>query len=74
MNKVKFSKFSSTFFSASSDKTLSKWDIRTGLLTSTFYGHTFSVNSLFLGEAENELVSCDASGKVIFWDLRMGKI
>lgn len=40
----------------------------------TFYGHTASVNSLSIGESENELISCDSSGKVILWDLRMNKL
>lgn len=74
VNKVKFSRYNSTFYSGSSDKTISKWDIRTGLLVNTFYGHTSSITSIFLGESENELSSCDSSGKVILWDLRMNKI
>lgn len=39
VNKVKFSRFDNLIYSASSDKTLSIWDLRTGQLVSTFYGH-----------------------------------
>ncbi len=74
VNRVKFSKYNSSFFSASSDKTVSRWDIRTGLLVNTFYGHTASVNSLSLAESENDIITCDSSGKVILWDLRMNKL
>ena len=46
VNKVKFLPFSNTFATASADKSISLWDIRTGLCVQTFYGHLNSVSSL----------------------------
>lgn len=73
VNKVLFSKYSSLFYSGSTDKTVSVWDIRTGLLSHTFYGHIGSINSLSLSESEKEIVSCDSEGIVKIWDLKTMK-
>lgn len=44
VNEVCWQPFSSSLCTASSDKTVSIWDTRTGLCTQTFYGHHNSVN------------------------------
>ena len=44
VNEVCWQPFSSSLCTASSDKTVSIWDARTGLCTQTFYGHHNSVN------------------------------
>ena len=44
VNEVCWQPFSSSLCTASSDKTVSVWDARSGLCTQTFYGHHNSVN------------------------------
>lgn len=56
---------------ASSDKTVSIWDPRSGLSTSTFYGHRNSCNSVCYTHSASSLVSADADGVVKLWDVRM---
>lgn len=56
---------------ASSDKTVSIWDPRSGLSTSTFYGHRNSCNSVCFTHNGSSLVSADADGVVKLWDVRM---
>lgn len=73
MNSVKFSKYKNHFYSASTDKTVSMWDIKSGLLINTFYGHTSSINNLDISETENEVITCDAEGLVKLWDVRTMK-
>lgn len=50
------------------------WDIKSGLLVTTFYGHMSSINALNLSESENEIITCDAEGVVKLWDLKMMKL
>lgn len=56
---------------ASSDKTVSIWDARTGLSTSTFYGHRNSCNSVCYNLMGTMIASSDADGAVKLWDTRM---
>ena len=46
VNDVQWLAYSNILATASSDKTVSLWDARTGLATATFYSHTNSVNSV----------------------------
>lgn len=73
INKVQFSKFNSIFYSGSSDKTVSSWDIRSGLLSQTFYGHKNSINALQITENEREIISVDSDGLLKIWDVRTCK-
>ena len=50
------------------------WDIKSGLLVTTFYGHLASLNGICLSESEREIISCDAEGVVKLWDLKMMKL
>lgn len=50
------------------------WDIKSGLLVTTFYGHMASINDICLSESEKEIVSCDAEGVIKLWDLKMMKL
>eukprot|EP00879_Flechtneria_rotunda_P028628 GHRR01030820.1.p1 GENE.GHRR01030820.1~~GHRR01030820.1.p1 ORF type:complete len:245 (-),score=75.28 GHRR01030820.1:328-1062(-) len=56
---------------ASSDKTVSTWDPRSGLSTSTFYGHKNSCNHVSYNLLGTMVVSTDADGVVKLWDVRM---
>lgn len=56
---------------ASSDKTVSVWDPRSGLPTQTFYGHRNSVNQARYNQQGTSIASCDADGVVKLWDVRM---
>ena len=55
----------------SSDKTVSLWDMRSGLCAQTLYGHLNSVNHLCFSTDGDVIVSCDADGMVKLWDVRM---
>jgi WD40 repeat protein len=50
---------------------VSIWDPRSGLSTSTFYGHRNSCNSVCFTHNGSSLVSADADGVVKLWDVRM---
>lgn len=50
---------------------MSIWDPRSGLSTSTFYGHRNSCNSVCFTHSGSSLVSADADGVVKLWDVRM---
>lgn len=73
MNHVSFQPFSNIFASASADKTISLWDIRSGLCVQTFYGHLNSVNHCVFSLKGDSIASCDADGIVKMWDVRMVK-
>jgi len=61
------------FPTASADKTVSTWDMRSGLCTQTFYGHLNSVNNVATNLRGDTLASCDSDGTVKVWDIRMVK-
>ena len=56
---------------ASSDKTVSIWDARSGLCASTFYGHTNSCNHATFDLAGTMIATTDADGVAKLWDVRM---
>ena len=67
---VKFLPFSNLFVSASADKTISLWDIRTGLCVETLYGHVNCINSVDVTCRGDSLVSGDVDGVVKVWDIK----
>ena len=69
MNSVAFQPFTNYFASGSSDKTVSIWDIRTGLTIQTFYGHMNSVNEVIFNFRGDVVGSCDGNGIVKQWDI-----
>ena len=71
VNAVAWQPYTSNVFSASSDKTISLWDGRTGLCVQTYYGHTNSCNHLTVSRDGNTIATCDADGYVKTWDVRM---
>jgi WD40 repeat protein len=62
--------FCSVAVTGSGDKTVSLWDPRTGQAVQTLYGHTNAIRGLSSSRCGTTLVSCDADGGVILWDLR----
>jgi sperm-associated antigen 16 protein len=71
VNSVQWLGFTNTLASASSDKTLSLWDARSGLTCATFYGHTNSINAVAVSLDNATLASSDADGFLRVWDARM---
>ena len=56
---------------ASGDKTVSLWDMRSGLCVQTFYGHANACNKAVFTSRGDVIASCDADGLVKLWDVRM---
>merc|ERR550514_2441915 len=71
VNYVTFQPFSNNILTASGDKTVSLWDLRSGLCVQTFYGHANAVNSAIFNLKGDSIVSCDADGIVKLWDVRV---
>ncbi|MFN4199871.1 MAG: hypothetical protein ACK4FU_01265 [Fervidobacterium gondwanense] len=61
-------RYKDTVISASNDRTIKVWDLKTGRLKRTLIGHTGYVWSLFI--VGDTLISGGWDGKVLFWDLR----
>merc|ERR1712137_527293 len=57
--------------SASGDKTVSLWDLRTGLCVQTFYGHANCCNQANFNLRGDTIASCDSDGIVKCWDVRV---
>merc|ERR1711964_464636 len=71
VNHVTFQPYSSSVLTASGDKTVSLWDLRTGLCVQTFYGHQNACNCAIFNTKGDSIVSCDADGIVKLWDVRV---
>jgi WD40 repeat protein len=71
VNHVQWQPCSAALCTASSDKTVSVWDARSGLCTQTFYGHANSCNAAVFNLAGTVVASTDADGVVKLWDTRM---
>ncbi|EEB05096.1 fungal protein [Schizosaccharomyces japonicus yFS275] len=56
-------------FTGSWDKTIKKWDIRTGECVETLFGHSDYVRSLLLLQDLGLLVSGSSNGELFVWDL-----
>ena len=71
VNSINFIYMSNNFVTASADKTVSLWDMRTNICQQTFYGHNNAVNCAMATPSGDIIASCDADGVVKFWDVRM---
>ena len=71
VNFVTFQPFSNNVLTASGDKTISLWDLRTGLCVQTFYGHANACNHAMFNLKGDTVASCDADGIVKLWDVRV---
>lgn len=74
VNGIAFQHFGNQLATCSADKTISVWDLRSGLSVKTFYSHKRAVNSVSfsLDGPNHQLVSADADGVCKIWDLRIG--
>jgi WD40 repeat protein len=70
VNEVQWLPYTNTLASASSDKTVSLWDARTGLAVATFFHHTNSIASVAESLDGRTLASVDADGALKLWDVR----
>ena len=73
VNAVHFQPFSNIVATASADKTVSLWDMKTSLCVQTFYGHNNSVNDCTFNLQGDKIATCDSDGIVKVWDVRMVK-
>lgn len=62
--------FTNFFVSGGADKSVSIWDMRTGLTVQTFYGHLNTVNDCGFSIGGQYVASVDADGIVKLWDIR----
>ena len=73
VNHVMFQPYSNILGTCSADKTVSMWDIRSGLCIQTFYGHHNSVNHVSFNLKGDSLASVDSDGNLKVWDVKMVK-
>ena len=71
VNYCLFQPYSNNVVTASGDKTISFWDIKSGLCIQTFYGHTNSVNHITFNPKGDVILSSDADGICKLFDIRM---
>ncbi|MEO9854095.1 MAG: caspase family protein [Reichenbachiella sp.] len=71
---VKYSRDGKYIYSASSDKSIKMWDVRTGIDINTFNAHTSGINCIELSKNGKHLISGDQEGKLIIWDASDGSV
>merc|ERR1712137_374766 len=71
VNYVAFQPYSNNLVTASADKTVSLWDLRSGLCVHTFYGHANACNQAIFNLRGDTIASCDSDGIVKLWDVRV---
>ena len=64
VNGMMWQPFTNFFVSGSADKTVSIWDMRTGLTVQTFYGHMNAINDTVFSIGGQYVASADADGIV----------
>ncbi|QEG22206.1 protein kinase domain-containing protein [Mariniblastus fucicola] len=71
--KVAFSPDGKTFASASQDRTIKLWDVKTGREISTLKGHSGSVGSIAFSPSGKQLASASSDKSVRLWDVETGQ-
>ncbi|KAF7506453.1 hypothetical protein GJ744_011703 [Endocarpon pusillum] len=69
---VAFSHDSAQLASASEDKTIKIWDMRSGTCLQTLKGHSYSVNSVAFSHDSAQLASASEDKTIKIWDMRSG--
>ena len=70
INHLFFQPYTNQLWTCSGDKTISHWDLRSGLCVQTFYGHMNAVVHGAFNHLGTDLVTCDLDGIVKVWDIR----
>jgi WD40 repeat protein len=70
---VKFSPDGNCFISASADKTIKLWDLKTGKEIKTFKGHGGEVTSIDCSPDGNYFISGSTDSTIILWDIITGE-
>jgi len=73
VNSVVFSPDGKTIASASVDKTVIIWDVKTGKQIKTLKGHQGTVNSVVFSPDGKTIASASYDKTVIIWDVKTGK-
>jgi len=71
---VKYSPDGQSVYSASEDKSIKQWDVKTGIDINTFNAHQAGVNCIELSKDGTYLISGDQAGKVIIWNAKNGEL
>lgn len=74
INSLKYAPDGSAVYSASDDKSIKMWDVKTGVDVNTFNAHTAPVRCMELSDNGKLLVSGDLDGKILIWDAKTGKV
>jgi len=69
INEIIYSPDGNYIFSASDDKTIKMWDVKSGIDIKSFNGHTHPVKCIAITSSGNKIISGDADGKIIVWDV-----
>jgi WD40 repeat protein len=69
INMVKYSIDGKYVFTASDDGLIKMWDTANGIDIKTFTGHNSGVKCIEIAPSGKQMLSGDASGKVIIWDI-----
>ncbi|MEP2025142.1 MAG: caspase family protein [Reichenbachiella sp.] len=74
INSVKYAPDGSAVYSASDDKSIKMWDVKTGVDINTFNAHTAPVRCMELSNDGQLLVSGDLEGNLLLWDAKSGQV
>ena len=74
INSLKYAPDGTAVYSASDDKSIKMWDVKTGVDINTFNAHTAPVKCIELSEDGKMLVSGDMEGKLLVWNAKTGEV
>lgn len=74
INSLKYAPDGSAIYSASEDKSIKMWDVKTGVDINTFNAHTSPVRCMELSDNGKLLISGDVEGNILIWDAYTGQV